>query len=167
MSPFDAKSAICQLASSSEDLTVRVWDIERGEVVAILEGHKIHINRVLFSQDGRFLATASTDKTVRLWDADTYRLLGELPHGSAVYGLAFSPDGTHLATACADKTIRLWDLERRQEVAQLLGHREYVHAVSYSRDGTRIASASGDATVRIGDSLAPSERLRASGEQRP
>ena len=167
ISRSNAKSAVCHLASSSKDLTVRVWDIERGEVVAILGGHKTDINRVVYSQDGKFLATASTDKTVRLWDADSYRLFGELLHGSAVYGLAFSPDGTRLATGCADKTVRLWDVERRQEVAQLRGHSEYVHAVSYSRDGKRIASASGDATVRIWDSLAPGKRARARDEQRP
>lgn len=150
--------AAAHLATSSEDLTVRIWDVANESLVTTLRGHKSHIHRVVYSLDGSLLATASSDKTVRLWDCSNYELLGELPHGSIVYGLAFSPDGTRLATGCADRTIRLWDLTRQQEVANLRGHKQYVHAVSFSADGSRLASASGDGTVRIWDSLTRSKR---------
>ncbi|MEL6358000.1 MAG: molybdopterin dinucleotide binding domain-containing protein, partial [Bacteroidota bacterium] len=36
-----------------------------------LEGHDHHINSVVFSPDGKRLATGSTDDTVRLWDVET------------------------------------------------------------------------------------------------
>src|SRR5262249_46636012 len=96
--------------------------------------------------------------TVRLWDLRFSRELEVLPCDSNPYGLAFTPDGTRLAVGCADHTIRLWDVARRQQVAELRGHKAYVHAVTFSPDGTQLVSASGDWTVRIWDSLKPAKR---------
>ena len=135
--------------------TVRIWDPVKRTASAVLRGHRAEVYRVMYSQDGKLLASGSSDKTVRIWDAETHRLINELPHDSPVYGLSFSPDGKRLATGCADKTIRLWDLARYQEVAELRGHEEYVHAVAFSPDGTRLVSASGDGTLRVWDTVPP------------
>ena len=56
-----------QLASSSFDRTVRLWDVETGACVRTLEGHGDWVLSVCFSPDGRRLASGSDDRTVRLW----------------------------------------------------------------------------------------------------
>ncbi|MGD0233297.1 MAG: hypothetical protein ABSC55_02045 [Syntrophorhabdales bacterium] len=58
------------LATSSADSTVKVWDIstaqERAEEPLTLSGHTSAICGVLFSPDGKRLATASLDGTSRV-----------------------------------------------------------------------------------------------------
>ena len=69
------------------------------------------IRKVLFSPDGRTLATAADDGYVRLWDAATGRASAPpLPHDHWVTSLCFSPDGKTLATGCAVDYARLWDV---------------------------------------------------------
>jgi WD40 repeat protein len=68
-----------QLASASDDKTVRLWDPATGAALQTLEGHWDWVTAITFSQDGRLLASASFDKTVRLWDPVTAAALqGEL-----------------------------------------------------------------------------------------
>ena len=59
------------LASGSHDKTIRMWDMETGQLRTILKGHKNRVNSVAFSPDGRTLASGSRDKTIRLWDVET------------------------------------------------------------------------------------------------
>ena len=99
-----------QLASASDDHTVRLWDAATGEQVKKLEEHSSRVTAVAFSPDGKQLASASGDKTVRLRDAATGEQVKKLEgHSGWVSAVAFSPDGKQLASASNDGTARLWD----------------------------------------------------------
>jgi len=55
------------IASGSRDKTVRLWDVESGQEVAVLHGHTDYVNRVQFSTDGKSLFSSSDDhKIIRL-----------------------------------------------------------------------------------------------------
>ncbi|CAM4335556.1 unnamed protein product [Leuciscus chuanchicus] len=56
------------LASSSYDLTVRLWKLETGEEVKRLTGHQDQIFGMAWSPDGKLLATVCKDGKVRLYD---------------------------------------------------------------------------------------------------
>lgn len=53
------------IASASEDETVRVWDVETGELLYILN-HRITVSSVKWSPDGSYLASSALGVT--LWD---------------------------------------------------------------------------------------------------
>ena len=69
-----------KLASTSNDDTLRLWDVETGAAIgSALKGHTSDVNSVVFSPDGSKLASASYDNTVRLWDVETWAAL-DLQH---------------------------------------------------------------------------------------
>ena len=141
------------LASGSED-TVRLWDVETGELLLALNGRTGAVRSVAFSPDGNTLATGSDDNTVRLWDVQAGKLLRTLKeHTDVVWSVAFSPDGNTLATGSRDRTVRLWDMTSRQLKAILAGFDAEANSVAFSPDGSILANGGwmGDTVISLWD----------------
>ena len=125
-------------------------DMDTGQVQRILKGHTDVINGLVFSRDGRWLASASSDHTVRLYEHATGRTVRIFKgHQDRVKALALSPDGKWLATGSADKTGRVWSVATGQAIVELRGHNDSVISVAWSPDGRTIATGSVDGTIRL------------------
>ncbi|KAF6823846.1 hypothetical protein CMUS01_10516 [Colletotrichum musicola] len=141
-----------QLASGSDDNTVKLWDTATGQCQQTLEGHSSSVHSVAFSPDGWQLASGSEDSTVKLWDTATGQCQQTLEgHSGRVYSVAFSPDGRQLASGSGDSTVKLWDTATGQCQQTLEGHSGPVRSVAFSPDGRQLASGSEDSTVKLWD----------------
>jgi WD40 repeat protein/Flp pilus assembly protein TadD len=143
-----------RLASVSDDMTVRLWDVARGREVGTLRGHQgNYLRGVAYSPDGRFLASVSKQK-VKVWDLASspqeYRLLHPLPT-DRVGGVAFAADGRRLASASRDRTVRLWEAATGRQIRILTGHRDEVRCVAFGAADKLLASGSYDGTVKLWD----------------
>lgn len=146
-----------QVASSSDDSTVRIWDTGSGAQLACFAHDSKAVRCLAYSPDGRILVTGTEDGTVRLWDLVDGILLRRISgFEAAVRCLAVSPDGRFLIGGSDDRTRRIWELEQGTEVRRHQASHA-VRSVAYSPDGRQIAEASGS-SVRLWDSQ--------SGEQR-
>ena len=79
-----------------------LWDVESGQPIGdALQGHTKEVNDIVFSPDGKKLASALWDHTLRLWDVENGQPIGDAlkGHTDVVNHVAFSPDGDKLASA--------------------------------------------------------------------
>ena len=149
---------------------VELWDVETGTSIGTLRhANWGRVTAVVFSPDGKSLASGSWDQVIKVWDVETWREVGTwvVPRESNALwslSLAFSPDGKGLISGFQDGTVRLWDVEAQTEGTNLDGHTDRVTSVTYSPDGSLLASAGGcrDPTVRLWDAAtqAPLATLR-------
>jgi serine/threonine protein kinase/WD40 repeat protein/tetratricopeptide (TPR) repeat protein len=72
------------LAIGSNNGQVYVWDVPRGQLASVLQGHTSRVTGCWFTNSGHLLATASWDGTTRLWDAAS---------GEALVGAVGNPPG--------------------------------------------------------------------------
>jgi mono/diheme cytochrome c family protein len=139
-------------ASGGEDRTVRVWDVETGKAIAVLEGHTDEVLCVTFSADGKFVLSGGRDRTVRLWDVANAREVRRfLGHTDTVRAVAIDGRGLRALSAGADRSMRLWDVARGGEVRSFSGHTASVECLAFAPDGKRALSGSADRTIRLWD----------------
>jgi len=140
-----------QIASSSWDHTARVWDIESGDELATLEGHRAGVMCIAYSPDGTMIATGDKDSTIKLWRVSTGKNLATFYGHSAAYvwSVAFSPDNRRLVSGGSDGTVRVWDVMNEGKPTTLRGHGGDVTSVVFTPDGRNIVSGSYDLCVKL------------------
>src|SRR5260370_10546516 len=81
--------------------------------VATLKGHNAEVMSMVFSPDGKRIASASRDQTVKVWDTQTgQQTLSLKGHTADVYSVCFSPDGKRIVSGSVghvQKTGKAWD----------------------------------------------------------
>jgi WD40 repeat protein len=142
-----------------------LWDLETHQPIGQpLKGHLDWIFTMMFSPDGKILASASCGKRndlgsctqgeVILWDVKTQKPVGQplTGHTSEVWSLAFSPDGDTLLTGSSDKTIILWDMATFQPIAPpLLQHNAEIFSLAFGPDGKTFTSGGADKNIVLWD----------------
>ncbi|WP_197041370.1 protein kinase domain-containing protein [Chondromyces apiculatus] len=135
------------VVAGTGDGRLQLWNPATGEV-RVYADHDAPVMRVVFSPDGRRLASADMRGVVRVRDLVTGASQVSHGHQGSVSSLAFSPDGRWLASASVDHTARLWDLQTDQQRV-LQGARDALVTVVIAPDGRSVATAGGDGVVRV------------------
>ncbi|KAG8924645.1 hypothetical protein FRC02_010282 [Tulasnella sp. 418] len=116
----------------------------------VLNGHASGVTSVIFSPNGKQIASASHDRTIVIWDAEnSVQLITLKGLPSRVTSIAYSPDGRQIVSGAIDKTIAVWNAATGIRFRLLRGHRNWVNAVAFAPNGARIISGSGDTTIKV------------------
>jgi len=121
---------------------ILLMDTDRGQSLTVLSGHEKEVLTLVFSPDGRLLATAARDEnTVRIWELprgrERYCLWN---HRTGVLAVAFSPDGKRLVSGAGAGELILWDVAGGHELMRFDGHKGPIVALSFSPDGKTLVA---------------------------
>ncbi len=110
-----------QLASSSLDRTVRIWDATEAKLVRVFDGHRRRVTHLAWSAGGRQLYSAGDDGVINVWqleqlDSPPAILSG---HEGGVERIKWSPDGMRLASSGLDRSVFVWDVRTRRRVVEI------------------------------------------------
>ena len=105
-------------------LAIELYDVAIRQSIAKFEGHTNRITSIVFSPDGKFLASTSEDYTVKLWDVETKQIIENFVEEYWTSFATFSHDGTILGFCTrsytgrrGNKVAKLWDMTTREFIA--------------------------------------------------
>ncbi|MEL6308343.1 MAG: protein kinase, partial [Chloroflexota bacterium] len=142
------------IASASIDGTVRLWDFETGEELAVLE-HPREVYSLAFSPDGAQLASSygvtDASGTILVWDIETNEIIETIDnaHDDVIASLDYNNDGSQLASAGRDSMVKLWDTADYSLAYTLEGHGDGVNALDFDPLGNALASTGNDRAIII------------------
>jgi WD40 repeat protein len=102
-----------QLASGSDDNTVKIWDLASRQNIATFTGHRNKVVSVAWSPDGEKVVSGSWDRTARVWDIATGQSIYTFEHPDFVTSVVWSPDSKYLATGDHSTlgVVRIWEVK--------------------------------------------------------
>ena len=160
--PYALSSDDRTLAIGDTDGSLRLLDLETGDVRTASGRHAAAVSDARFTPDGRSVITTGDDGDIIVWDvrraAAGERLSG---HAGFVFSPMISRDGATLYTASLDGTVFIWDLAGSRRLGRPLAvgaEGTGGAGMALSADGAVIAVARHGGEVGIVDADALQER---------
>jgi hypothetical protein len=155
--------------------TIELYEVATGKLLRRFANHRVSTHSLVFSPDGKLLASCAradasddswADTTIRLWEVASGQELLSIHLPMPIYQVTFAPDGNTLAAACEDGTIRLWEVASAKELQRFEEAGNTAYCVAFSPQGDRLASAMSNGTALIWD-LRPVNRRVARPQPTP
>lgn len=119
LQPFEIGSDGKLITCSSNEYTIRVWDIKNCQLLYSLKGHSDSINAFDLSKDDRTLVSGSNDRKINVWNLKTGELQQSLcGHLYPINSVQFSANGKIIASRDTENIIKIWGLASPDELAK-------------------------------------------------
>ncbi|UJR37055.1 hypothetical protein I4U23_029760 [Adineta vaga] len=146
--------ACAEVNKLQQNNLISVFEIPRGQRVAVFTGHLQMIYDLDWSRSDCYLASASADSSVKIWNFEQTerKPWRSLAHPSYVYCVRFHPFvGNIIVTAGYDKLIRIWNIDKKHGhvIRTMADHLGYISSLSFNPDGTRLASVDSIGSIKV------------------
>jgi WD40 repeat protein len=140
------------IVSSSDDKTVRLWDVKEGRELWRYQEHVGMVHSVAFSPDGKLIASVSADRTIQLIDSQGNKARTFVGHAKRIKAVAFNSDGQFIASADCDGTVRIWNFWTGRCINIIsLGENISIETLTFSSEEDSIIFAGSDGNIYLGD----------------
>jgi WD40 repeat protein len=141
-------------ASGSADKTIKIWNLQTGQLIYNLCEHTDAVNSLAINLDGTILASGSADKTIKTWNLKTGELLRTfkgswLEYLDAINSVVFIPNSQILISGSQDHAIKLWNLQTGKELKKITAHAWGVYSVAAVPNGEAFAGDSKDNKIKL------------------
>jgi WD40 repeat protein len=141
-SPDQRRVAFCENSTRAE-----IHNLDEGQhIVLETEAPQPH---VVFSPDGKYLATGGYASEAKLWDAETGKLIHRFDCGPDIGGLtpAFSPDGRTVAVGNRNSQTFIFDVDSGKRLIGL--PKRSTHELAFHPSGGSLAVAYADGSIGL------------------
>lgn len=139
------------LMSTSDDRTIRLWDLPSQESTCTFVGHQDYIRSGAFmpGQASSLLISGSYDQTVKLWDprAPSTAVM-TFKHTAPVESVLPMPSGTTILAA-AENQIFVLDLVAARLLHIMQNHQKTVTSLCLASNNTRLVSGGLDGHLKV------------------
>ena len=130
-----------------------LYDVTVHQEASLITGYTgIVLDCLVFSPDGRILASGNVNGTIVLHDRITGEQTTLIGHQDYIICLAFSPDGKTMASVCRQGTILLWDAITGEEKYTLTNDLGGAN-LSFTPDGQTLVSMSRGDKISLWNSI--------------
>ena len=137
-----------KLFSSSDDKTIKIWNLETGECLETLENHAPHVQSILLLPNINKFISASTNKEIKIWDFNSYECLNTLENESGVCSLYLVSDN-QIACGCLNGFIVIWNLDNSTKVKTFKAHNSWITYLIVNTNKSKLISCSVDCKIKI------------------
>lgn len=102
--------------AGTNDQNIYIYDIERGQTIVKLDGHRNDVNAVCFADASspHIIFSGSDDATVKVWDRRSLAQKREAGvftgHTEGVTYIDSKGDGRYVLSNGKDQCMKLWDM---------------------------------------------------------
>ena len=150
MTTLNDGSGSQKLVTSSKDRTVRIWDIETGDVMNTIPMYNQKIFSLVQLPGKNGLLAISSGNMIKFYNPVNSQFEKALQgHSKTIYTMCSLPNG-NIVSAGEDRYIKLWNVKTGNMIRSFIGHEDFVRCLKLNSQN-KLVSASDDKTVRVWD----------------
>lgn len=136
-------------ATASYDKLAKIWQVETGETVGVLKGHKRGLWDINFYKFDKLIVTGSGDKTIKIWSLLDFTCKKTLEgHTNSIQRVKFfNKNHPQLLSCGADGLIKIWDYKLGEIIKSLDNHDQRIWAMDLKNDGEEFITADADGKI--------------------
>ena len=137
--------------ASGMDIAISIFDISKQKIISTCVGHRLDVQDMEFTKDGKYLISCSYDGSMRKWNVtdgcEIFKV--EVHNGKAeVFSIDINENRHEIAVG-ADHSILIYDLLSGLQKKEIIKHKRIVRDVILTNSGDSLYSCSRDKTIRL------------------